>query len=61
MLTASRRIAAGHYAERAPAAGHDELAALAAELNTLAGELEAAERRRVGLIGDVAHELRTEP
>lgn len=59
MLTASRRIAGGHYAERVPAAGHDELAALAAEFNTMAGELEAAERRRVALIGDVAHELRT--
>jgi HAMP domain-containing protein len=27
MLAASRRIAAGHYAERVPAAGHDELTA----------------------------------
>lgn len=59
MLRASRRIAGGHYAERVPTAGHDELAALAAEFNTMAGELEAAERRRVALIGDVAHELRT--
>jgi signal transduction histidine kinase len=59
MLTASRRIAAGHYVERVPASGSDELAALAAEFNTMAGELEAAERRRVALIGDVAHELRT--
>jgi signal transduction histidine kinase len=59
MLAASRRIAAGHYVERVPASGGDELAALAAEFNTMAGELEAAERRRVALIGDVAHELRT--
>ncbi|MEI7644528.1 MAG: ATP-binding protein [Chloroflexales bacterium] len=59
MLTASRRIAAGHYAERVPAHGSDELAALAAQFNTMAGELEATERRRVALIGDVAHELRT--
>jgi signal transduction histidine kinase len=59
MLTASRRIAQGHYAERVPAAGSDELAALAAQFNTMAAELEAAERRRVALIGDVAHELRT--
>jgi signal transduction histidine kinase len=59
MLAASRRIAAGHYAERVPIAGHDELAALATEFNTMAGELEAVERRRVALIGDVAHELRT--
>ncbi|MEI8167192.1 MAG: ATP-binding protein [Chloroflexales bacterium] len=59
MLAASRRIAAGHYAERVPAQGNDELAALAAQFNTMAGELEATERRRVALIGDVAHELRT--
>jgi signal transduction histidine kinase len=59
MLAASRRIAAGHYVERVPASGSDELAALAVEFNIMAGELEAAERRRVALIGDVAHELRT--
>jgi signal transduction histidine kinase len=59
MLTASRRIAQGHYAERVPSTGSDELAALAAQFNTMAGELEATERRRVALIGDVAHELRT--
>jgi signal transduction histidine kinase len=59
MLAASRRIAQGHYTERVPASGQNELAALAAQFNTMAGELEAAERRRVALIGDVAHELRT--
>jgi two-component system sensor histidine kinase BaeS len=32
---------------------------LATQFNTMAAELEAAERRRVALIGDVAHELRT--
>ena len=59
LLAASRRIAAGQYAERVPVEGQDELAALAAQFNTMAGELENAERRRVALIGDVAHELRT--
>jgi signal transduction histidine kinase len=59
LLDASRRVAAGHYAERVPAAGTDELAALAVQFNTMASALEAAERRRVALIGDVAHELRT--
>lgn len=59
LLDASRRVAAGHYTERVPAAGTDELAALAAQFNTMASALEAAERRRVALIGDVAHELRT--
>jgi signal transduction histidine kinase len=59
LLAASGRIASGHYAERVPAAEPDELGALAAQFNTMATELEAAERRRVALIGDVAHELRT--
>jgi len=59
LLVASRRIASGHYAERVPATETDELGALAAQFNTMAAELEAAERRRVALIGDVAHELRT--
>ncbi len=59
LLAASRRIAAGHYAERVPAGAADELGALATQFNTMAAELESAERRRVALIGDVAHELRT--
>jgi histidine kinase len=56
---ASRRLAAGHYAERVPAGGDDELGELAASFNELAGTLEATEQRRRALIGDVAHELRT--
>ncbi|HEU5099349.1 MAG TPA: ATP-binding protein [Roseiflexaceae bacterium] len=59
LLAASRRIAGGHYAERVVATDADELGALAAQFNTMATALEAAERRRVALIGDVAHELRT--
>ena len=59
LLAASRRIASGHYAERASADADDELGALARQFNTMAAELEAAERRRIALIGDVAHELRT--
>lgn len=59
LLTASRRIAAGHYAERAPVSPIDELGALAAQFNDMAEALETAEARRVALIGDVAHELRT--
>ncbi|GAB4114687.1 MAG: ATP-binding protein [Roseiflexaceae bacterium] len=59
LLAASRRIAIGHYTERVPTEGRDELGALAAQFNTMATALEAAEQRRVSLIGDVAHELRT--
>ncbi len=62
MLTATRRIGGGHYAERvvvAPANAGDELGQLAASFNDMASELEKTERRRVELVGDVAHELRT--
>lgn len=62
MVQATRRIGAGHYAERvvvAPANAGDELGQLAASFNAMAAELEKTERRRVELVGDVAHELRT--
>jgi signal transduction histidine kinase len=62
MLRASRRIAGGHYAERVPvrlANVGDELGELAESFNAMATALEQTERRRLELIGDVAHELRT--
>ncbi|MHB0869071.1 MAG: sensor histidine kinase [Chloroflexota bacterium] len=59
MARASRRIAAGHYAERVPSGDPDEVGLLAASFNEMASALEAGERRRLELIGDVAHELRT--
>jgi signal transduction histidine kinase len=62
VLAASRRIAAGHYAERvpvAPANASDEVGQLAASFNEMAGALEQTEHRRLALVGDVAHELRT--
>jgi len=59
LVTAARRIAAGHYSERVPAGGRDEVAELAGSFNAMAGSLEATERRRLELVGDVAHELRT--
>lgn len=62
ILTATQRIGSGHYAERVvvPVANTgDELGQLAASFNDMAGALEQTERRRVELVGDVAHELRT--
>ncbi|MFN8499148.1 MAG: ATP-binding protein [Anaerolineae bacterium] len=59
LVAASQRLVAGHYTERVPVAGDEELAALATQFNRMAEELETAEQRRVALIGDVAHELRT--
>ena len=59
LAAASHRLADGHYGERVPARGVDELAELAASFNTMAGALEQTETRRRELLGDVAHELRT--
>ena len=62
MTRVSERISAGHYAERievAPVHTSDELGQLASSINTLAVALEQTERRRLEVIGNVAHELRT--
>jgi two-component system, OmpR family, sensor histidine kinase BaeS len=59
LAEASSRIAAGHYAERVPANGRDELSQLASTFNDMAVALDDVERHRIELIGDVAHELRT--
>lgn len=59
LANGARRIAAGRYDERVPIAGHDEIGDLAASFNAMAASLEATEQRRVELVGDVAHELRT--
>ena len=62
MTQVSERICAGHYAERievAPVHMDDELGQLATSINALAVALEQTERRRLEVIGNVAHELRT--
>lgn len=59
LAEASSRIAAGHYAERVPVSSKDEIGQLAESFNTMAESLESTERRRLELVGDVAHELRT--
>ncbi len=59
LASASRRVADGHYAERVPVGGNDELDDLAQSFNQMAASLEATETRRLQLVGDVAHELRT--
>jgi len=58
----SQRISAGNYSERivvSPVHTTDELGQLASSINALAVALERTERRRLEVIGDVAHELRT--
>jgi signal transduction histidine kinase len=59
MMRASQRIAAGKYHERVPVTGNDELAELAHAFNRMASVMEQTEQRRLELIGNVAHELRT--
>jgi len=56
---AARRLASGSYQERVPIPIEAELAALAADVNALAEALDTVEQRRLQLISEVAHELRT--
>ncbi len=58
IAAASRRIASGRYAERVVVTSDDEIGELAVSFNTMAASLETTERRRLQLVGDVAHELR---
>ncbi len=59
MMSASQNIAAGHFEQRVEVPSQDELGNLAKSFNQMAAELEQTEKRRLALIGDVAHELRT--
>jgi len=59
LMLASQRIAAGEFHERVQVSSEDELGALAQTFNRMATTLEQTEQRRLELIGDVAHELRT--
>lgn len=56
---ASLRIAAGNYHMRLPHYSSIEMTELASAFNEMAAILETTEQRRVELIGNVAHELRT--
>lgn len=56
---ATHRLAAGRYDERVEPPAEEELAALAEDVNILAGSLAETERNRMRLISEVAHELRT--
>jgi len=64
MMRASRRIAAGRYDERVGLVDGgvediDELGQLALSFDQMAATLERTETKRMELIGNVAHELRT--
>jgi two-component system sensor histidine kinase BaeS len=55
LASASQRVARGDYTQRVPPAAGE----LAASFNEMAATLQATEQRRLDLMGDVAHELRT--
>jgi signal transduction histidine kinase len=59
MKLASRRIAAGEYQKRLNPAAPGEMGEMARAFNDMAEALEHTEQRRVELLSNVAHELRT--
>ena len=56
---ATRRLAAGHYDVAVPRPGTKELDDLAESVRVLGSSLGETEARRVRLLGEVAHEMRT--
>jgi signal transduction histidine kinase len=59
LSTVSRRLAQGFYRERTRISSDDEIAQLSTSVNQLADALDQTERRRLALLADVTHELRT--
>ena len=59
LVQATNALIRGDYAARLAPRGHDELAQLAGDFNTLAATLAAAQAARRAWIADIAHELRT--
>jgi histidine kinase len=55
----SQRLARGFYRERLSVTSNDELGELCQSVNQLAETLEQTEKRRLSLLTDVTHELRT--
>lgn len=59
MTSAAKAMARGDYSTRVRATSRDEVGELATAFNTMASDLEAAEKYRRELIGNVSHELKT--
>ena len=55
----SRRLSQGYYRERTEIESDDEIADLSRSVNQLADTLNRTEQRRLSLLADVTHELRT--
>ena len=59
LSSAAQRVGRGDLCQRVPSSGPSEIGQLARTFNTMAENLENAERQRRNLTADVAHELRT--
>ena len=59
LSSAAERLGRGNLSERVSASGPAEIKRLADTFNTMAENLEEADRHRRNLVADVAHELRT--
>ena len=59
LLEAIRRVREGAYSHRADVRGHDEIAQIGDEFNSLAGRLQKTEESRRRFVSDASHELKT--
>ena len=57
--TAIRQVREGAYSHRAEVRGHDEIAQLAQEFNSLTDRLQTTENARRRFVSDASHELKT--
>lgn len=59
LLCAIRQVREGAYSHRAEIRGHDEIAQLGEEFNSLTGRLQKTEEARRRFVSDASHELKT--
>ena len=59
LLTAIRQVREGAYSHRAQIGGHDEIAQIGQEFNSLTDRLQTTENARRRFVSDASHELKT--
>ena len=59
LLTAIRQVREGAYSHRAEVMGHDEIAQIGHEFNSLTDRLQTTENARRRFVSDASHELKT--
>ena len=59
LLTAIRQVREGAYSHRAEIKGHDEIAQIGHEFNSLTDRLQVTENARRRFVSDASHELKT--